>query len=330
MKRAWPLVFAVASACHGEPENPPAAPGSWSTGPSISEPRFEGAAIAVGDRIYYVGGITGIQGDMRGARASDRVDVFDPVGRVWSSAPALPPDAPRHHLAVATTGGKLYVLGGFTGIIGGADAAGVFLPNASTFVLDAGAWRRLRDQPFARGSASAQVIDGIIYVAGGGIAEPDARADLFSYDPARDVWTQKAPMPTAREHVASCAVGGKLIVIGGWAGNARIVVSAVESYDPATDAWTRLPDLPTARGGLGAVTIADVCYAIGGEHWTSDFPGTFDRNEAFSAGRWTSFAPMPTARHGLGLAAINGAVYAIGGGPAMGNSYTDVVEIFRP
>jgi hypothetical protein len=29
------------------------------------------------------------------ARVSDRVDVFDPLTRVWSSAPALADDAPR-------------------------------------------------------------------------------------------------------------------------------------------------------------------------------------------------------------------------------------------
>lgn len=328
-------MLASVVACHhsddGVTMRAPPGPGSWTPGAALAAARFEGAAAVVGDRIYYVGGITGIIGDQRSARASDRVDILDPASGTWSSGPALPDGGPRHHLAITVAGGKLYVLGGFTGIIGGAEAAGQFTPNAGTFVLEGSAWRRLADQPLARGSATAQAIGGILFVAGGGIAEPDARADLYAYDPAQDHWSRRAPMPTAREHVASCAIGGKMIVVGGWT-DTKTVVSACESYDPSSDTWTRLPDLSTARGGLGAAALGNVCHAIGGEHWTGDHPGTFDYNEGFdtTTGRWQNFAPMPTARHGLGLTAKDGALYAIGGGPEMGNSYTNVVEIFRP
>jgi N-acetylneuraminic acid mutarotase len=320
----------VAAACHTDPPPPPGSP--WTSATSLPVPRFEGKAAVVGGKVLYVGGITGVIDDQASARESDRVDVYDPATRAWTSGPSLPADSAKHHLALAVIDDRLYVLGGFNGIIGGADAAGVFTPSAATFVLDQGAWKRLADQPVARGSASAEVIDGIIYVAGGGVTEPDARTDLYAYDPAHDSWLARRPVPTAREHVASCAIDGKLLVLGGWAGEDKHVVGAVESYDPKADAWTTLPDLPTPRGGLGAVVVNGACVAVGGETWAGPLPGTFAAVESLDVARgaWTALPSMPTARHGLGVALLDGTLYALGGGPVRGNSYTDVVEVLRP
>src|SRR5207249_4594510 len=103
---------------------------------------------------------------------------------------------------------------------------------------------------FPRGAATAQAIGGLLYVAGGGITEPDARADVDEYDPTLDRWRARAPLPSAREHVASCALDGRMIVIGGWRGPERTVVAEVAAYDPALDAWPVLPPLTSARGGL--------------------------------------------------------------------------------
>ena len=155
---------------------------------------------------------------------------------------------------------------------------------------------------------------------------------LDVYDPATDTWSTGAPLPTAREHLASCAIDGKFIVVGGWIGPANHASHAAEQYDPATDTWTALPDLPTGRGGLEAIDVDGVCRVIGGEDWDLPFPGTLHAHEGYdtSAGTWRTFAPMPTARHGFGLAKQDGALFAIGGGPTQGNSYTDVVEMYSP
>jgi hypothetical protein len=138
-------------------------------------------------------------------------------------------------------------------------------------------------------------------------------------------------MPTAREHVASCALGGKFVVVGGWLDD-KTVVAAAEAYDPATDHWTVLPDMPTPRGGLAANVIGSVCFAISGEQWVGPDPATFADNQGFDfgVGQWMPFAPNPHRRHGMGLAALNGSLWAVGGGPSRGNSYTAVVDVFTP
>jgi hypothetical protein len=138
-------------------------------------------------------------------------------------------------------------------------------------------------------------------------------------------------MPTAREHVASCVLGGQLIVIGGWRDD-KSVVAAVEAYDPARGSWRALAPLRTARGGLGAAVLGGTCFAVGGEEWAGPEPGTFADVQGLVSldASWTDFAPLPRARHGLGVAALNGAIYAIGGGPIRANSYTVEVDSFTP
>jgi hypothetical protein len=306
-------------------------PGRWQSGTPLPVERFEAYAAQAGGRIYFIGGITGTFGDQLSARESDRVDVYDPATQIWTPGAPLPAAAPRHHLAATVFDDKIYVLGGFTGILGGVPGE-VFTPSQGTYVLEAAGWRRLADQPIARGSATAQAIGDKIYVAGGGRAEPDALDALYVYDPATDQWTARAPMPIAREHVASCALGPYLLVVGGWFSSVRQVLPAAQIYDPDKDSWGVLPDMPTARGGLGATMLGDTCYVVGGEEWHGPDPGTFNVVEGFSASKmaWQTFSPMATARHGLGVAALDGHIYAVGGGPVRGNSYTSVVEIFTP
>jgi N-acetylneuraminic acid mutarotase len=316
------------------PADPPAptSKGTWSTGTPLPIERFEGYGAVAGGHLYFVGGITGVFGDMRTAQPSRRVDAFDPKTNAWETAPELPVDAPKHHLTVAISQDRIYVLGGFDGILGQRPNE-PFRPIATAYVFDGNEWRKLASPPLARGGATAQAIDGKIYVTGGAPNEGEPSYDeLDIYDIATDRWTTGPKLPTAREHLASCAIDGKMIVVGGWVGAARTATRAAEEYDPKAARWTVLPSMPTARGGLGAVARGTQCHVVGGEDWFLPFPGTFAVQEVFDTTlrTWITLAPMPTARHGLGVGLLGDALYAIGGGPSQGNSYTGAVEIFRP
>ena len=308
--------------------DPGSGPGTWTQLPPLDEERFEAPAVALGGKIYYLGGITDICPDGSAACMVDRVDAFDPQAGVWSSAAPLPAGAPRHHISVAVVDGAAYVVGGFVGILG---TAQTFTPIAETWKFDGTTWSRLADAPMARGAATAQAIGGKIYVAGGGITEPSALDMATVFDPASNTWATLPAMPTAREHVASCVLEGQFVVIGGWLAD-RGVVGAVEAYDPASGMWSTLDQMPTPRGGLGAAMIDNTCYAIGGEEWAGPDPGTFADVQGLAslAAKWTVFAPLPHARHGIGVASTGGLGYVIGGGPMRGNSYTVEVDQFAP
>ena len=266
----------------------------------------------MGGRLYLLGG-------MVLGKGVAWVDVYDPSTRLWSSGPDLPIDAPLHHLALAASDDKLYLLGGF---------ADGFLPSNSTYVLDASGWRGLSSQPVFRGGAAAQAIDGKIYVAGGGDDDTHARLDVYAYDVAKDSWSQRSNMPTERQDAASCTLGGRFVVIGGRLSVGKAAVGVTQAFDPATNVWAIEADMPTPRSALAATTIGDTCFAIGGEQ-PNLADGVFGAVEGFSLARgWLTYAELPTPRRGLGATSLGGLVYAAAGDATKQGAVTGALEIF--
>ena len=332
MRSTFAFALAFACACDGSQPTEE----TWTAAAPLPVPRFESYAATWGDHVYFLGGITGHFGDIASAEPSRRVDVYDAATDSWSPGPDLPLDAPKHHLSVAILADGIYVLGGFDGILA-QHPNEPFVPVAHAYALRVPKdgvltkWEPLAPPPLARGGATAQAIDGKIYLTGGASTERVPPFDeLDVYEPATDAWSVGPKMPTAREHLASCAIDGKFIVVGGW--NDDVVTTAAEEFDPRTNAWRALAPMPTGRGGLAATAKDGRCHVVGGEDWALPFPGTFHAHEIYDpkTNAWTTGAPMPTARHGLGFALVGTAIYAVGGGPSMGNSYTDVVEVLVP
>ena len=178
-------------------------------------------------------------------------------------------------------------------------------------------WARKADMPTPRWSPTSAVVNGKIYVIGGGESEPSDRvlSTVEEYDPIIDTWTTKADMPTARGWTSpsSAVVDGKIYVIGGWDGNKMI--STVEEYDPANDTWIQKADMPTRREDIGACMINGKIYAIGGYS-----PGAWvglKTMEVYDPGTdtWTRKADMPLGVGMLNARVVNGRIYAIGGRP---------------
>jgi N-acetylneuraminic acid mutarotase len=297
----------------GMPDPEPSGP--YRRGAAAPQALTEVAAASVGGRIYLLGGLAASGGQQR-------VEVYDPAAQAWMAGPALPGDAPTHHLAVAAWRGQIYVLGGYTDLS--------FTPTAMTLRLDpaSGAWTRLRDQPIARGAATAQTLGDRLYVVGGASPVQGTTA-LWAYDPASDTWVSRASMPTPREHLASCADGLRMLVVGG---RAPSNLRSAEVYEADRDRWTSAAELPTARGGLAAASLDRRCYVVGGEALDRPPPNTFAENEAFDwdRGTWSTLPPLPTPRHGLAAVAVGPALYTLLGGPQAGFTFSTAVEIFTP
>jgi len=163
--------------------------------------------------------------------------------------------------------------------------------------------------PTPRYYPGAGVVNGTLYVVGGGSGYGAFYATLEAYNPATDSWTPKAPMPTPNSGPAIAVVNGLLYAIGG--GNGTTAVATVEAYDPATDTWTSKAPMPTARGGLSAAVVNGIIYAVGG----GDASGTLSTVEAYDPGSntWTPQASLPAGLYlGQNSAySVNGVLYAI-------------------
>ena len=179
-------------------------------------------------------------------------------------------------------------------------------------------WMQKADMPTPRWSHTSAVVNGKIYVIGGGTSEPgDVMLSVTEvYDPATNMWTRKADMPTARGWMSpsSSVLDGKIYVFGGWDGSKTI--STVEEYDPVTDVWIRKANMPTQRCTLATIALDGKIYAIGGEH--PELVGSRTVEEyGPTTDTWTRKADMPAGLWGLCANAVNGRIYVLGGRPGL-------------
>jgi N-acetylneuraminic acid mutarotase len=157
-----------------------------------------------------------------------------------------------------------------------------------------------------------------------------------AYDPAADIWTTKADMPTARTLSAIAVVDGRIYVIGGVLDYA--VLSAVEAYDPATDTWTRKADMPTARYHAAACVVDGRIYVSGGATKWGLASGNFScvpTVEVYdpATDTWTQASDMPRVRMTHSSSVVAGKMYIIGGGDPErqpGDMTFSTVDVYDP
>jgi len=140
-------------------------------------------------------------------------------------------------------------------------------------------------------------------------------------------WT-RIPGPSAREHLAAAASGGRVYAIGGRAAGIDTNKTDFEVYDAAAKRWRRLAPLPGARGGTGAAALGRRIVSVGGE----EPAGTIRSVYAYDVGtrRWSRLPDLPTPRHGLGVVAVNDRIWVLGGGPEPGLTVSGAVESLKP
>jgi N-acetylneuraminic acid mutarotase len=298
--------------------------GVWRTAAPAPTKRTEVAAATIRDKIYIVGGFEQLGfSNLINLAITASVQEYDPSTDRWTTKAPMP--VGLHHVGIGVTGGRLYVIGGYTH-----SGLTVWQPVSSVYAYDPATdtWAKRTPMPTPRGALSVTEHEGKLYAIGGYDREANSAA-VEVYDPVRNTWTSRAPLPTPRDHLAIATVFGKIYAIGGrMNGDYRRNLSVTEVYDPVTDHWSRAADLPTARSGITAAEVDGRVYVFGGEGGD----GTFRENEAYDPadGTWQSMAPMPTGRHGLGSAVVHGRIHVISGGPTPGGSFSDLNEVFIP
>jgi N-acetylneuraminic acid mutarotase len=276
------------------------------------------------DKIYVVGGFEQLGfSNLMNLAITASVEEYDPSTDRWTTRAPMPVGV--HHAGIGVTGGRLYVIGGYT-----QSGLTVWEPVATVYEYDpdADTWTQRAPMPTPRGALSVTEHDGKLYAIGGYDRKANTAA-VEVYDPAGNTWAPRASLPTPRDHLATATVSGKVYAIGGRLnGDYRRNLSVTEVYDPVTDRWDLAADLPTARSGITAAEVGGRVYVFGGEGGD----GTFRENEAYDPARdtWQTMAPMPTARHGLGSAVVDGRIHVISGGPTPGGSFSNVNEVFIP
>ncbi len=269
--------------------------GIWVTKTSMPTKRGELGAVAVGDKIYAIGGsyeqdtliiITNI------------VEIYDTKTATWTQGPSMP--TPRARMAVVAMDNKIYVIGGTNG-----DSV---LAINEVYDITTNSWTNRASMPTPRCGAAAATINGKIYIIGGwnnGVLSINEE-----YDPVTDLWIQKSPMPTPRTYSAAAVYKGKIYVVGGYS---SYFCLCNEVYEPVADSWEAKSPMQVYRDALALVEYKGRLFAIGGRDM---LPGEgTDFNEMYNpdTDEWIFRARMPTARYFLGAVGSSGGIYVIGG-----------------
>lgn len=287
--------------------------GLWTAKAHMPYARTEVGVAQLQGRIYVIGGF--------GPAADERVvQVYDIAADAWSLAAPLP--VGLNHAGAVALGQKIYVIGGFLEN-GGASA------DCFAYDLASNRWNKIASLPSPRGSPAVAALDGLVHAVGGNDRGSITAHDV--YDPGRDVWTSRAPLPVGRDHLALVAdpADGKLYAFGGRIGTYAHNTDYAEAYDPANDTWVERSRMPTARSGIAAALVGGQIYVIGGENPR----GVFTQVEAYdpASDRWLQAAPLPQGRHGTGAVVAGGTLFLPAGGAINGGSQpTDTLWVFTP
>jgi N-acetylneuraminic acid mutarotase len=273
---------------------------SWSPAPAMLQPR-SAHGVVVADGVLYAAGGTG-----KDRRPVLQVEGFD--GAAWTEVTTLPGDGVNAP-SVAALGGRIYVIGGFTGTSS--------RPTSDVHVFDiaTSTWSAAAPLPTASGGHAAVALDDRIHVIGGGTSRSTI-ADHVVYDPTTDSWSNAAPLPVPKGSPSAVVLDGQLWAIGGRSGPDDF--GDVDVYDAATDTWSPGPSIDP-RGTAGAVVVCGMIVLIGGE---SQAANTVLSDVLLLAdGTWTPAQSMPTARSFARTVVLDDTIYVVGGSTNYGQSH---------
>ena len=209
---------------------------TWTRKADMPTPRSALSTSVVNGKIYAIGGNGGSR---MPAPTLPIVEEYDPKTDTWTRKADMP--TPRGGLCTAVVNGKIYAIGGVTGMAGGGDP---LVRVVEEYDPIADVWTRKKAlMPTPRVLFSVSVVNGKIYAIGGGDRSVDVRKPYYPdpygvstvevYDPEKDEWTRKADMPTRRFGLATAVVNGKIYAFGGADTLSRKkVFTKIEEYTP--------------------------------------------------------------------------------------------------
>lgn len=248
---------------------------------------------------------------------SAQVDFYDPATDRWSPGPPLP--VPLHHTAAGVLGGRLYVVGGYTG------TSGRWMPVSDVHSLGPGetAWRSEPALAGPRGALAVATLDDALVAVGGVGSGREVRTEVLRLGAA--AWEQGPDLPHPTEHLAAAGAGGRAYAIGGRYRSLEGNLDTVHSFAPGDGGWRKEPSLNHTRGGIGAATAAGRPCVAGGE----EPEGTIASIECLADRRWRPVATLAVPRHGIAVVAVGPMLHVIGGGPEPGLFVSDAHEAFN-
>ena len=192
---------------------------------------------------------------------------YRPATEEWTELPSM--RVPRGALTGGVVDGRIYAVGG-SGIIAlkgkPTDRRNIPHGYATLEIYDiaSGRWTDGPPMPTPRHHASAAVLDGKLYVAGGRLRSDSSIRAFERYDPKTNRWERLPPLPLGAAAVSVVALGRSIVATGGGDDTVGWVTPSAWAFAVDEGRWRRLPDLGIPRHGHTSIVHGGRLYAIGG------------------------------------------------------------------
>lgn len=317
---------------------------SWILEAPLPVPFSSAGAGVVNGRIYVIGSSfnssTGQIGNFFNYQ-------FDPITDAWLTKTLMPNFTSGPTVAFQN---KICVIGAFAGIVPFHTVA-----SSPTMFYDpeTDIWETKAPMPSVRVELQANVVDGKIYLIGGGLPAirdfPNPTNLNEVYDPAKDSWMEMTPIPTPVKDYASAVVDNKIYIIGGARGTyptPNSTLNLVQIYDTRTNQWSQGKPMPVSVRNAAAIATAGLLapkriYVFGGD---TENTGALKQGVSYvtyatsptnitqvydvETDKWSFGASMLSSRFDLAVANVNDAIFALGG--YNGSAYSSANEKYFP
>ena len=268
--------------------------GGWESLPEMSAARIDPMVAVDESGVVYVTGGSDYAAYLRSAER------LAPGGE-WQTMTEMPFALTQGSAAYFQ--GQIYIAGGYDGE--------AFVDTMLKYDTSHDQWNDEGQAPASRYGYTLDVLEGMLYLAGGADAADVSQADCWKYDPETKGWTGIDALDQARRYHGSAVVDGKLYIFGGVDDSTPTpaFLNAMEMYDPASGEWKSLPAMPiTFWGGSAGAVDGEIWACHGTQNGeVSAACYRFDINDQ----EWQAGEAAETARYHLGSSSAP--LYAVGG-----------------
>lgn len=174
-------------------------------------------------------------------------------------------------------------------------------------------WELMSSQIYSTTASSSFIIDNIIYIVGGQLADLSVTNLTQAYDTTTNTWSIKANYPEICDGAMSFSLSGLGYRIGGINSMIGTVqyFNSVYSYNPTTNVWTKKNNFPVATANVnGGVVCNNTAYVNCG---LSNNPSKTIYKYNTSNDTWSLETEIPTLVISPAIQAVGNSIYAIGG-----------------
>lgn len=199
-----------------------------------------------------------------------------------------------------------------------------------------GRWLELPRMPIPTAEMGVIACQGRVHVVGGYARQNVNSAYHQVYDPAARIWSLKAPIPHACNHLSLAVIGARIYSFGGFVEQNRCPHSQCFVYDAEADAWEKLPNLVRPRGAISAVALDGLIHLLGGRDvrsldWHEVFDPATGKYRILEGMRGsTPTQPFAGQRCHMGVVVVDNRIHAIGGRKDSYDFNTSLHAVYDP